>query len=88
MVSDVDPTRTYGQPEDVANTRNNYPEMIACEMEAASVAQACHTFGKPLVIIRSLSDIAGKENAKTFEQYLEQAATHSAKVILGMLDQL
>jgi len=77
--------RFMHQPDDVANTRNNFPEMIACEMEAAAVAQACHTFDKPFVIIRSLSDIAGKENAKTFEEYLEQAATHSANVILEML---
>ncbi len=80
--------RFMHQAEDVDNTRNNFPEMIACEMEAASVAQACHTFNKPFVIIRSLSDIAGKENAKTFEQYLDQAATHSAKVILGMLNRI
>ncbi|MDG6778669.1 5'-methylthioadenosine/S-adenosylhomocysteine nucleosidase [Thiomicrorhabdus sp. zzn3] len=80
--------RFMHQPEDVANTRNNFPEMIACEMEAASIAQVCHTFDTPFVIIRSLSDIAGKENAVTFEKYLEQAATHSAKVILEMLRQL
>lgn len=80
--------RFMHQAKDVTNTRNNFPEMIACEMEAAAVAQACHTFEKPFVIIRSLSDIAGKENAKTFEQYLEQAATHSAKVILGMLERM
>lgn len=80
--------RFMHQPEDVNSTRKNFPEMIACEMEAASVAQVCHTFDKPFVIIRSLSDIAGKENAKTFEQYLEQAATHSAKVILGMLERI
>ena len=80
--------RFMHQPEDVANTRKNFPEMIACEMEAAAVAQVCHSFKKPFVIIRSLSDIAGKENAITFEKYLEQAATHSAKVILGMLSKL
>jgi len=44
--------------------------------------------GVPFVITRSLSDIAGKENAVTFEQYLEQAATHSAKLILAMLQRL
>ncbi|WP_178862740.1 5'-methylthioadenosine/S-adenosylhomocysteine nucleosidase [Thiomicrorhabdus cannonii] len=80
--------RFMHQAEDVANTRNNFPEMIACEMEAAAIAQACHTFQTPFVIIRSLSDIAGKENAVTFEQYLEKAATHSARVILEMLSQL
>ncbi|MBO1923366.1 5'-methylthioadenosine/S-adenosylhomocysteine nucleosidase [Thiomicrorhabdus sp. 6S3-12] len=80
--------RFMHHPDDVASTREAFPEMIACEMEAAAVAQVCHSFGKPFVIIRSLSDIAGKENKVTFEQYLEQAATHSAKVILGMLQHL
>lgn len=75
-------------PEDVETTRGYFPDMIACEMEAAAVAQACHVFEVPFVIIRSLSDIAGKENAVTFEQYLGQAATHSAKVILEMLKHL
>lgn len=75
-------------PDDVQSTRDAFPEMIACEMEAAAIAQVCHTFNKPFVIIRSLSDIAGKENAVTFEQYLEKAATHSAKVILGTLKHL
>ena len=75
-------------PIDVEKTRKYFPNMIACEMEAAAVAQACHAFETPFVIIRSLSDIAGKENAVTFEQYLEQAATHSASLILTMLGKL
>jgi adenosylhomocysteine nucleosidase len=80
--------RFMHQADDVTQTRTNFPDMIACEMEAAAVAQVCHSFSIPFVIIRSLSDIAGKENAVTFEKYLEQAATHSAKVILAMLTQL
>lgn len=80
--------RFMHKEDDVNATRENFPEMIACEMEAAAVAQVCHSFSIPFVIIRSLSDIAGKENAVTFEKYLEQAATHSAKVILTMLKKL
>ena len=75
-------------PADVQTTRNKFPSMIACEMEAAAIAQTCHSMDVPFVIIRSLSDIAGKENAVTFEQYLEQAATHSAKLILEMLKRI
>ncbi|MBN2864970.1 MAG: 5'-methylthioadenosine/S-adenosylhomocysteine nucleosidase [Thiotrichales bacterium] len=75
-------------PEDVQTTRDKFPKMIACEMEAAAIAQTCFSMGTPFVIIRSLSDIAGKENAVTFEQYLEQAATHSAKLILEMLSRI
>ncbi len=80
--------RFMHQQEDVDATQAKFPEMIACEMEAAAIAQTCHAFQTPFVIIRSLSDIAGKENAVTFEQYLEQAATHSASLILKMLDAL
>lgn len=75
-------------PADVQNTREKFPDMIACEMEAAAIAQTCFSMDTPFVIIRSLSDIAGKENAVTFEQYLDQAATHSAKLILEMLSRI
>jgi adenosylhomocysteine nucleosidase len=77
--------RFMHHPEDVAATRARFPDMIACEMEAAAIAQTCHRFEVPFVIIRSLSDIAGKENAQTFTEYLDQAATHSAKLILEII---
>ncbi len=79
--------RFMHQPEDVSQTRKNFPEMIACEMEAAAIAQTCHSMKTPFVIIRSLSDIAGKENSVSFEKYLEKAATNSARLILEMLKQ-
>jgi len=80
--------RFMHHPTDVSQTREKFPEMIACEMEAAAIAQTCHSFEVPFVITRSLSDIAGKENAVTFEQYLEKAATHSAKLILEMIKKI
>lgn len=80
--------RFMHQEEDVSQTREKFPEMIACEMEAAAIAQTCYSMSTPFVIIRALSDIAGKENAITFEKHLEQAAIHSAKLILEMLNEL
>ena len=35
-------------------------------MEAAAVAQVCHQYEIPFVIIRALSDIAGKESNVSF----------------------
>lgn len=75
-------------PTDVETVRQRFPEMIAAEMEAAAIAQVCHAFETPFVVIRALSDIAGKENAITFEQFLETAATHSATLILQMIQKL
>ena len=50
-------------------------------MEGAAIAQVCYQFGTPFVIIRSLSDIAGKESGVSFEQYLEKAALHSSTLV-------
>ena len=79
--------RFVHQLDDVTHTRTKFPEMIACEMEAAAVAQVCHQFRMPFVIIRALSDIAGKENVVAFEAFLAQAADHSTRVIVAMINQ-
>jgi adenosylhomocysteine nucleosidase len=75
-------------PERVAQTRARFPQMAAVEMEAAAIAQVCHHYQVPFVIIRSLSDIAGKESPHTFEQYLEKAAKHSAELVMAMVKEL
>ena len=72
-------------PDDVAKARANFPTMLAVEMEAAAIAQTCHLFEVPFVVIRSLSDIAGKESGQSFEEYLVTAAKHSADMVVAML---
>ncbi len=74
--------------DDVAKARANFPTMAAVEMEGAAIAQTCLQFNTPFVVIRSLSDIAGKESPHTFEQYLETAAVNSSQLVLNMLSQL
>lgn len=75
-------------PERVARTRATFPHMKAVEMEAAAIAQVCHQFSTPFLIIRSLSDIAGKESNISFEQYLPKAAKHSAQMVTALLASL
>lgn len=74
--------------EDIAKARANFPTMAAVEMEGAAIAQTCLQFNTPFVVIRSLSDIAGKESPHTFEQYLETASINSSQLVLNMLSQL
>jgi adenosylhomocysteine nucleosidase len=69
-------------PVRVQHTRTLFPSMKAVEMEAAAIAQTCHQFGTPFIVIRALSDIAGKESNVSFDQFLETAATHSAKMVI------
>ncbi|PKC51171.1 nucleoside phosphorylase, partial [Rhizophagus irregularis] len=54
--------------------------MKAVEMEAAAVAQVCYQFKTPFVVIRALSDIAGKESNISFDEFLPVAAKHSTEI--------
>ncbi len=75
-------------PKKVEEARANFPTMAAVEMEAAAIAQTCHQFDVPFVVIRSLSDIAGKESPTSFEEYLVVAAKNSSAMVVNMLHEL
>jgi len=75
-------------PKKVEEARANFPTMAAVEMEAAAIAQTCHQFDVPFVVIRSLSDIAGKESPTSFEEYLVIAAKNSSAMVVNMLKEL
>jgi len=74
--------------DDIAKARANFPTMAAVEMEGAAIAHTCHQFNVPFVIIRSMSDIAGKESPTSFEAYLETASVNSSQLVMNMLDVL
>lgn len=74
--------------ERVEFVRTKFPHMQAAEMEAAAIAQVCYQYETPFVIIRSLSDIAGKQSSISFDKYLEKAARHAATLILNMVEAL
>lgn len=68
--------------------QERFPEMLALEMEAAAIAQVCYQYQTPFVIIRALSDIAGKESSVSFDVFLEKAAKNAADVIIKMVQKL
>ncbi|WP_078413853.1 5'-methylthioadenosine/S-adenosylhomocysteine nucleosidase [Priestia abyssalis] len=75
-------------PVRVEFVRGKFTDLQAVEMEAAAVAQVCHQFDKPFVIIRALSDIAGKESNVSFEQFLETAAINSTNLVLRIVEKI
>lgn len=75
-------------PNHVEKVRNLFPQIIAAEMEAAAVAQVCYQFKTPFVVIRALSDIAGKEATMSFDEFLPVAALHSTQIILRVIAKL
>lgn len=75
-------------PDRVAFIRGKFEDLYAVEMEAAAVAQVSYQFNTPFVVIRALSDIAGKESEISFDQFLEQAAKHSTDLVLRMIKRI
>lgn len=65
-----------------------FPTVHAAEMEAAAIAQVCYQFKQPFVIIRSLSDIAGKGTKVSYEQFLKTASVNSANLVQLIVKEL
>jgi adenosylhomocysteine nucleosidase len=77
-----------GSDELALATQKKFPAMIAVEMEGAAIAQTAYLMGIPFLIIRSLSDIAGKTSTLSFQAYLGKAAKNSAQLVMGMVKAL
>lgn len=71
--------------EHIKFVRRKFPAMIAAEMEAAAIAQVCYEYDTPFVVIRALSDIAGKQSAVTFDEFLQLAAKNSTQIIIELI---
>lgn len=67
---------------------NRFPDILAVEMESAAIAQVCHHFGVPSLIIRSVSDLAGDDAKISFDEFLKLAADNSAQLVVGTLREL
>ncbi|MGL5030632.1 MAG: 5'-methylthioadenosine/S-adenosylhomocysteine nucleosidase [Aeromonas sp.] len=76
------------QPNAIAKARADFPQMLAVEMEGAAIGQVCHMFNVPYLVVRAMSDIAGKEQVESFDAFIEVAGKHSAHMILSMLGKL
>lgn len=63
------------------------PEALAVEMEGAAVAQVCHDFGRPVAVMRSISDRADEAAHGDFQRFIEERASRfSEAVVRGLLE--
>ena len=72
-------------PERVTEIRQRFPDMLAAEMEAVAIAQVCYQYEIPFVVIRALSDIAGKKSEISFDEFLDTAARNASNFIVEFL---
>ncbi|MCF2949517.1 5'-methylthioadenosine/S-adenosylhomocysteine nucleosidase [Paraglaciecola aquimarina] len=77
-----------GSDEAAEVIRKNFPSVCAVEMEGVAIAQTCFLLETPFLVIRSLSDIAGKTSTVSFQTYLEQAAKNSAQLVMQTIVEL
>lgn len=68
--------------------RKKFPDLHAVEMEAGAVGQVCAQFGTPFVIMRGISDIAGKESNVTFNDFIDEVAKKYAKLLSRIIEKL
>lgn len=68
--------------------RANFPSVIAVEMEASAIAQTCHQFQVPFVVVRAISDVADKESPMSFDEFLPLAAQSSSEMVSKMVELL
>lgn len=65
----------------IASVRSRFPTVRAVEMEGAAIAHACALFRTPVLVIRSISDVAGAESPMKFDEFLPIAAKHSSEIV-------
>ncbi len=69
----------------VDKIRARFKGILACEMEAAAVAQVCYLHQLDFLILRNLSDVAGNSAPRNFNQYIEQAGEKSTDLLLAFV---
>ncbi|SOC32362.1 5'-methylthioadenosine/adenosylhomocysteine nucleosidase [Brochothrix thermosphacta] len=76
------------RPDQREHLLAHFPNAQASEMEATAIAQTAFQFKIPSIVIRSLSDIAGKESSMTYEEFLPLAAENSARIVKTIVTEL
>lgn len=77
-----------GEESRVNEVKTHFPTAYCAEMEAGAIAQVCHQFKTPFVIIRALSDVAGQDAKMSYDTFLEKSAVNSAKQVMFMIEEL
>lgn len=71
---------------DYVKMLNDNYNAYACEMEGAAVAKICQLYKKPFVVLRTLSDKADGEAHDSYQNFGDDAADQSCKIVLKMFE--
>ncbi len=72
----------------IKKLKNQFPSAIAAEMESAAIAQVCHQFNIPLIIIKSISDLSDHKATLNFKENIPIASYQSSKFTQIILENI
>ena len=61
------------------------PDVLAVEMEGGAVAQVCHDYKVPFVVVRTISDKADGSAQIDFKNFLKNVAKHYSNIMVKYL---
>ncbi|MDE6523018.1 MAG: 5'-methylthioadenosine/adenosylhomocysteine nucleosidase [Muribaculaceae bacterium] len=81
--------RFISRVEEVEFIKENYPDALACDMESASIAQACYDCGVPFAVVRVVSDTPGQaDNISQYKNFWNEAPEKTFKSIKSIIENL
>lgn len=72
-------------PKRVEQIIEDFPQAMAVEMESTAIAQVCHQFKIPFLVLRAISDKAGEGDAKSYEKFVANAGEISALMNISLI---
>ena len=73
------------QHSQVELIKQRFEGVLACDMEAAAVAQVCYLHQVEFLVIRNLSDVAGEQAPENFSRFIDQASQKSTALVLRLI---
>ncbi len=59
---------------------------LCVEMEGAAIGQVAYLNGVPFLVLRTMSDNADDDSPQTYDHFWEEAADHSARIVISMIE--
>lgn len=81
--------RFISKSEEVDFIKNVYPDALACDMESASIAQACRDKGVPFAVVRVVSDTPGQaDNISQYKDFWTTAPEKTFQAVKAIVETL
>ncbi|MDE5813104.1 MAG: 5'-methylthioadenosine/S-adenosylhomocysteine nucleosidase, partial [Muribaculaceae bacterium] len=81
--------RFISKPEEVVFIKSVYPDALGCDMESASIAQACRDKGVPFAVVRVVSDTPGQaDNISQYKDFWTVAPEKTFRAVKTIIDSM